>query len=499
MFEHMTSRRRTATALAAVLGLLLALLSLQAAPAHAAGKPTATFTSADNGSWWKGTYVLHSDTETAVTGWEIEFDLPAGVTIDTSCNGTVTTRGSHVTAVNAHYNGTVAAHGTSEPYSFWFVAKGPVAAPTGCRVNGDKCDGSADVPPGAPGGLKQTDVTARTASLSWTAAAPGDFPVASYDVLAGGKVVGSATAATSTTVTGPTPATAYAFAVRAKDTRGNTSAESAPLAVTTVGPATDTSPPTAPGSLRSTATDSSSVTLAWTAATDDQRVAAYDIYRGGLLATTVSGATTTATIGGLSPSTPYTFTVKARDAADNASPASGALTVKTDDIVGKGNYAKVGYFVQWGIYGRFSADTAIRAYTDAGVEPRKLTLGVPFHGRGRQNVADGGAAGEWQGAGGAAPGQFAEEAGNRGYADLIGAYPTMTVHHDEQSISTYGYTGNQWWSFDDTWSLGKKTDYVKSKGLLGVMIWEMSGDTSQGTLMNALDTGLKRGLSRPER
>ncbi|MFF4081237.1 glycosyl hydrolase family 18 protein [Streptomyces sp. NPDC001777] len=762
MFEHMTPGRRTATALVAALGLLLALLSLQAAPAHAAGKLTATFTSADNGSWWKGTYVLHNDTDTAVTGWELEFDLPAGVTIDTSYNGTVTTRGSHVTAANAHYNGTVAAHGTSEPYSFWFVAKGPVTAPTGCRVNGDKCDGSADVPPGAPGGLKRTDVTARTASLSWTAAAAGDFPVASYDVLAGGEVVGSATATTSTTVTGLTPATAYSFTVRAKDTRGNTSAESAPLTVTTVDPATDTSPPTAPGSLRSTAADSSSVTLAWNAATDDQRVAAYDVYRGGRLATTVSGTTTTATIGGLSPATPYTFTVKARDAADNESPASAALTVKTDDIVGAGDYAKVGYFVQWGIYGRqyfvknlqdsgaagkldiinyafanidpdnltclngvtkgttadpqdpeqgtgagdadadyarpfaaaqsvdgvaddgwaklrgnfnqlkklkklnpnlkivvslggwtyskyfsdvaatdaarkkfvsscvdmyikgnlpeyngaggpgvaagifdgfdidwewpgtgtghpgnhyspddkdnltlllaefrrqldalggehrlltaftpadpqkigdgwdlakvfdsldvanvqgydfhgsgsdnswepdrtghqanlypddqdpyatrFSADTAIKAYTDAGVEPRKLTLGIPFYGRGWQNVTDGGAAGEWQGAGGAAPGQFAEEAGNRGYSNLIGAYPTMTVHHDEQSVSTYGYTGNQWWSFDDTWSLGRKTAYVKSKGLLGVMIWEMSGDTPQGTLMNALDTGLK--------
>ncbi|WP_198677214.1 hypothetical protein [Streptomyces atratus] len=45
MFEYMTFGRRTSTALVAVLGLLLALLSLQAAPAHAAGKLTATFTS----------------------------------------------------------------------------------------------------------------------------------------------------------------------------------------------------------------------------------------------------------------------------------------------------------------------------------------------------------------------------------------------------------------------------------------------------------------------
>lgn len=176
MFEHMPPRRRTATALVAALGLLLALLSLQVTPAHAAGKLTATFTSADNGPWWKGTYILRNDTDAAVTGWSLEFDLPAGVAIDTSYNGTATTQGRHITAVNAHYNGTVAAHSTTEPYSFWFVATGPITAPTGCRINGDKCDGSADVPPGAPGGLKQTDVTARTASLSWTAATAGTSP-----------------------------------------------------------------------------------------------------------------------------------------------------------------------------------------------------------------------------------------------------------------------------------------------------------------------------------
>lgn len=58
--------------------------------------------------------------------------------------------------------------------------------------------------------------------------------------------------------------------------------------------------------------------------------------------------------------------------------------------------------------------------------------------------------------------------------------------------STYGCTGadGQWWTFDDTWSIGRKTAYLKSKGLLGAMIWEMSGDTPGGTLMSALAGGL---------
>jgi len=65
-------------------------------------------------------------------------------------------------------------------------------------------------------------------------------------------------------------------------------------------------------------------------------------------------------------------------------------------------------------------------------------------------------------------------------------------HPDTQSISTYCFTGNggQWWSFDDTWSIQQKTGWLKSKGPLGAMVWEMSGDTAGGTLMTALHSGL---------
>ncbi|GAA4992825.1 hypothetical protein GCM10025734_21430 [Kitasatospora paranensis] len=304
-------------ALLAALALPLALLA--AAPAHAAGRLTATFTSADNGSWWKGTFVVRNDNATAVTGWTLDFDLPAGVTLGSSYNGQATVTGRHVTAVNAYYNGTVQPHATTEPYSFWFVATGPIAAPTGCRINGDKCDGTADVPPGAPGTPQVTDTTAHTVALSWPAAAGGDFPVASYDVLAGSTVLGTATG-TGTTLTGLTPATAYTLTVRARDSRGNTGPAGPAVTARTVDPASDTVPPTAPTALHSTAVTSGSVALAWTAATDNQRVAAYDVYQGAALVQTVTG--TAATVTGLSPATAYTFGVRARDAADNASPAS---------------------------------------------------------------------------------------------------------------------------------------------------------------------------------
>ncbi|SNX65192.1 fibronectin type III domain protein [Streptomyces sp. TLI_55] len=94
------------------------------------------------------------------------------------------------------------------------------------------------------------------------------------------------------------------------------------------GGGSDTQAPTAPTSLRSTGKTSSTVSLAWNASTDNVGVTAYDIYSGSNQVLSVSG--TTATVSGLSASTAYTFTVKARDAAGNTSAASNAVSVTTD-------------------------------------------------------------------------------------------------------------------------------------------------------------------------
>ncbi|MFF9407609.1 carbohydrate binding domain-containing protein [Streptomyces anandii] len=90
----------------------------------------------------------------------------------------------------------------------------------------------------------------------------------------------------------------------------------------------DTQAPTAPTGLTSTGKSSSSVSLKWNASTDNVGVTAYDVYSGSGQVLSVSG--TSATVGGLSPSTGYTFTVKARDAAGNVSGASNAVSVTTD-------------------------------------------------------------------------------------------------------------------------------------------------------------------------
>ncbi|WP_433764280.1 endonuclease [Flavobacterium ginsenosidimutans] len=90
----------------------------------------------------------------------------------------------------------------------------------------------------------------------------------------------------------------------------------------------DTQAPTAPTSLASTAKTATSITLSWTASTDNVAVTGYDIYANSVLKTTVTGLT--GTITGLTASTSYSIYVKAKDAAGNASASSNTISVTTD-------------------------------------------------------------------------------------------------------------------------------------------------------------------------
>ncbi|WP_086772570.1 glycoside hydrolase family 6 protein [Streptomyces bobili] len=96
------------------------------------------------------------------------------------------------------------------------------------------------------------------------------------------------------------------------------------------GPGDDTTAPTAPTGLRATAKTASSVSLAWTAATDDRGVSGYDVYREQTRVTSTPVTGTTYTDTGLSAATAHSYSVRARDAAGNVSAASTALIVTTE-------------------------------------------------------------------------------------------------------------------------------------------------------------------------
>ncbi|MEV6015081.1 MULTISPECIES: glycoside hydrolase family 6 protein [unclassified Streptomyces] len=96
----------------------------------------------------------------------------------------------------------------------------------------------------------------------------------------------------------------------------------------------DTQAPTVPGGLTVGTTTSSSVSLSWSASTDDTAVTGYDVYRDG---TKVGSSTTTSyTDSGLSASTTYKYTVKAKDAAGNVSASSTEVSATTKASSGGG-------------------------------------------------------------------------------------------------------------------------------------------------------------------
>ena len=97
-------------------------------------------------------------------------------------------------------------------------------------------------------------------------------------------------------------------------------------------PTSDTQAPTAPSSLAVTTKTATSVSLSWTASTDNVGVASYDVYMNSVLKTTVS--TSTETITGLTASTAYSFYIKAKDAAGNTSASSNTVSATTNSSGG---------------------------------------------------------------------------------------------------------------------------------------------------------------------
>ena len=91
--------------------------------------------------------------------------------------------------------------------------------------------------------------------------------------------------------------------------------------------ASDTQPPTAPTNLAASAVSSSQINLSWTASTDNVGVTGYQIFRGGTRIGTT--ANTSYSDSGLSPSTSYTYTVTAYDAAGNVSTPSVPASTTT--------------------------------------------------------------------------------------------------------------------------------------------------------------------------
>ncbi|MEV1054113.1 glycoside hydrolase family 18 chitinase [Streptomyces sp. NPDC049887] len=251
-------RSRATAGLTALLLPLAAMVGL-ATPAQAATSVTATYAKVqDWGSGFEGKWTVKNTGTTSLSTWTVEWDFPSGTSVTSAWDADVTGSGTHWTARNKSWNGTLA---PGASVSFGFNGAG-AGSPANCRINGGSCDGGT---------------------------VPGD------------------------------------------------------------------NPPSAPGTPSAGGVTNTSVTLSWTAATDDKGIKNYDVLRDGTRVATVTGLTYTDT--GLTAGTDYSYTVRARDTADQTGPASGARAVRTTGGdpgpgPGPGSKIKLGYFTNWGVYGR---------------------------------------------------------------------------------------------------------------------------------------------------
>lgn len=211
-------------------------------------------------------------------------------------------------------------------------------------------DFSDTTPPTAPTELTIKVSTLSTnsaaAALSWKAATDNNA-VSGYDIYRDGNRI--------TTVKTPgytdstlIPGSTYTYFIQAFDGAGNLSAASNSVSVTPVPvnlnvtvngqlstgildlPAiNDLTPPSAPTNLAATSAaitaSTSSVTLTWTASTDNRGVTGYDVFRDGIKRGTVptTGFIDSAVTSGLT----YVYHLVAIDAAGNRSPASSTVSV----------------------------------------------------------------------------------------------------------------------------------------------------------------------------
>jgi len=217
------------------------------------------------------------------------------------------------------------------------------------------CSATANQPPSvaltAPAnGASVSSGAAITVSANAT---DSDGSIAKVEFFRGGSSLGSDTSAPYAVTWSNASAGSYQLTAVATDNQGATTTSAARSITVTGAPSGDTTPPSVPAGLASATQSSTSVSLSWNASSDNaggSGIAGYRVYRNGTQVGTPTGTAYTDTA--LSADTSYSYQVAARDNAGNVSAKSAALNVRTRPAASGGGKRVIGYFVQWGIYGR---------------------------------------------------------------------------------------------------------------------------------------------------
>ncbi|WP_329599149.1 glycoside hydrolase family 18 protein [Streptomyces pseudovenezuelae] len=113
-----------------------------------------------------------------------------------------------------------------------------------------------------------------------------------------------------------------------------------------------------------------------------------------------------------------------------------------------------------------------------GIPASKLLLGIGFYGRG------------WTGVTQSAPGGTATGPAAGTYEQGIDDYKVLKSKCPATGTvggTAYAKCGTNWWSYDTPATIATKMTYKNQQGLGGTFFWELSGDTSGGELIKAIN------------
>lgn len=133
-----------------------------------------------------------------------------------------------------------------------------------------------------------------------------------------------------------------------------------------------------------------------------------------------------------------------------------------------------------------SADHAVHLLDSLGVPRRQIVIGAAFYARVFKDVPP-------ENNGLFQPGSFAHSIPGHKLSFSITPANGWQVHRDEIAEARYAYNASQrlFVTFDDVISVAAKANYVRTKGLGGIMFWQLADDRKGGGLLNAMHQALR--------
>jgi chitinase len=123
-----------------------------------------------------------------------------------------------------------------------------------------------------------------------------------------------------------------------------------------------------------------------------------------------------------------------------------------------------------------SVDATITAYKSAGVPGYKLLMGLPFYAYGWSQVPPENH-GLYQ--------SGVAIHGDKPYSFVRELISNSTLYRDRRTQAPWLYDGYTFWTFEDPTSIRFKVNYSQHQKLGGIMIWELSGDMPDASLLTA--------------